>query len=57
MARIEISAALLPNDRAQPILDGRIRAEGGFLDRPADLTVTFQCRKLGHALAPGMRLE
>lgn len=36
---------------------GRIRAEGGFLDRPADLTVTFQCRKLGHVLAPGAELS
>ena len=36
---------------------GRIRAEGGYLDRPADLTVTFQCRKLGHALAPGAALS
>ncbi len=36
---------------------GRIRAEGGFLDRPADLTVTFQSRKLGHALAPGAVLS
>jgi len=36
---------------------GRIRAEGGYLERPADLTVTFQCRKLGHALAPGAALS
>ena len=36
---------------------GRIRAEGGFPDRPADLTVTFQSRKLGHALAPGAELS
>jgi ADP-dependent NAD(P)H-hydrate dehydratase / NAD(P)H-hydrate epimerase len=36
---------------------GRIRAEAGFLDRPADLTVTFQSRKLGHALAPGAELS
>ncbi len=36
---------------------GRVRAEGGYLDRPADLTVTFQSRKLGHALAPGGALS
>jgi ADP-dependent NAD(P)H-hydrate dehydratase / NAD(P)H-hydrate epimerase len=35
---------------------GRIRAEGEYLERPADLTVTFERRKLGHALAPGAAL-
>ncbi|MCC5986433.1 MAG: NAD(P)H-hydrate dehydratase [Pararhodobacter sp.] len=32
---------------------GRVRAEGGYLNRGADLTVTFQAPKLGHALLPG----
>jgi ADP-dependent NAD(P)H-hydrate dehydratase / NAD(P)H-hydrate epimerase len=32
---------------------GRVRAEAGFLDWPADLTVTFQQAKLGHYLAEG----
>lgn len=32
---------------------GRVRAEGGYLDWPADLTVTFQCPKLGHYLGEG----
>ena len=32
---------------------GRVRAEGGYLDAPADLTVTFQCPKLGHYLGEG----
>ncbi|WP_209427843.1 NAD(P)H-hydrate dehydratase [Pararhodobacter sp. SW119] len=36
---------------------GRVRTEGGFLDRPADLTVTFEALKLGHALAPGAVLS
>ncbi len=35
---------------------GCIRAEGGFLEHPADLTVTFAARKLGHVLAPGAAL-
>jgi hydroxyethylthiazole kinase-like uncharacterized protein yjeF len=32
---------------------GRVRAEAGYLDFPADLTVTFQCAKLGHYLDQG----
>jgi ADP-dependent NAD(P)H-hydrate dehydratase / NAD(P)H-hydrate epimerase len=32
---------------------GRVRAEAGFLDWPADLTVSFQRGKLGHYLAEG----
>ncbi len=36
---------------------GRIRAEGGYLDHPAALTVTFQRPKLGHMLADGAALS
>lgn len=32
---------------------GRVRTEGGYLDAPADLTVTFQCPKPGHYLGEG----
>lgn len=32
---------------------GQIRAEGAYLARGADLTVTFQAAKLGHMLLPG----
>lgn len=32
---------------------GRVRAEGGFVDRGADMTVTFERAKLGHFLAEG----
>ncbi len=32
---------------------GQIRAEGAYLDRDADLTVTFQAPKRGHVLLPG----
>ncbi len=32
---------------------GRVRAEGAYLSRGADLTVTFQAPKLGHVLLPG----
>lgn len=32
---------------------GRVRAEGGYLSRPADLTLTFEALKLGHVLDRG----
>ncbi|KPQ06806.1 MAG: putative sugar kinase [Rhodobacteraceae bacterium HLUCCA12] len=32
---------------------GKIRAEGAFLRRPADLTLTFEAMKLGHVLDSG----
>jgi len=32
---------------------GKIRADGGYPQRPADLTVTFESRKLGHVLDAG----
>ncbi|MGZ9809579.1 NAD(P)H-hydrate dehydratase [Pseudoroseicyclus sp. H15] len=32
---------------------GQVLSEGDFLDRPADLTVSFQAAKLGHVLTPG----
>lgn len=32
---------------------GRVRAEGGYLTRPADLTLTFEALKLGHVLDQG----
>nr|WP_277818378.1 NAD(P)H-hydrate dehydratase [Gemmobacter straminiformis] len=32
---------------------GAVRAEGGYLDHPAALTVTFQAAKLGHHLGAG----
>ncbi|WP_333828662.1 NAD(P)H-hydrate dehydratase [Pararhodobacter sp.] len=32
---------------------GRVRAEGGYLDRPADMTLTFESLKLGHVLDAG----
>lgn len=35
---------------------GQVCAEGGYLDRGADLTVTFQTPKSGHMLAPGATL-
>ncbi len=36
---------------------GRVRSEGGYLDRPADLTVTFERPKLGHHLDPAAALS
>lgn len=36
---------------------GRVRARDGFLDWPADLTVSFQRAKLGHYLAEGGALR
>ena len=36
---------------------GRIRADAGFLDRPATMTVTFDSPRLGHMLADGARLS
>ena len=36
---------------------GRIRSEGGFLDRPIDLTVTFERPRLGHMLDAGAGLS
>jgi ADP-dependent NAD(P)H-hydrate dehydratase / NAD(P)H-hydrate epimerase len=36
---------------------GRVRAQDGFLDWPADLTVSFQRAKLGHYLAEGGALR
>jgi hydroxyethylthiazole kinase-like uncharacterized protein yjeF len=32
---------------------GRVRSEGGYLDRPADLTVTFDSQRPGHVLDAG----
>jgi len=32
---------------------GRVRSEGGYLTRPADLTLTFEALKLGHVLDQG----
>ncbi len=32
---------------------GRVRAEGGYVTRPADLTLTFEALKLGHVLDQG----
>jgi ADP-dependent NAD(P)H-hydrate dehydratase / NAD(P)H-hydrate epimerase len=36
---------------------GRIRAEAGYLDRPASLTVTFDSPRLGHMLGDGAMLS
>ena len=36
---------------------GRVRSEGGYLDWPADLTVTFERAKLGHHLDQGAALS
>ncbi|WP_342711198.1 NAD(P)H-hydrate dehydratase [Gemmobacter aquatilis] len=36
---------------------GRVRAEGGYIERAADLTVTFEAPKLGHMLAEGGALS
>lgn len=36
---------------------GRVRAEAGYLDRGADLTVTFQAAKCGHHLAEAPALS
>ena len=36
---------------------GRVRADGGFIERAADLTVTFERAKLGHVLDEGARLS
>ncbi|MDT8856068.1 NAD(P)H-hydrate dehydratase [Paracoccaceae bacterium Fryx2] len=36
---------------------GRVLATGGYIDRAADLTVTFQHMKLGHVLADGAGLS
>lgn len=36
---------------------GRVRATGGFLEWPADLTVTFQRPKLGHYLDAGAQMS
>lgn len=36
---------------------GRIRAQGGFLDWPVDLTVSFERAKLGHYLGEGAGLS
>lgn len=35
---------------------GRVLSQGGYIDRPVDLTVTFQTLKLGHVLAEGAAL-
>jgi hydroxyethylthiazole kinase-like uncharacterized protein yjeF len=35
---------------------GRIRADGGYLDRPVALTVTFDSPRLGHMLGEGAQL-
>ncbi|NDV01144.1 NAD(P)H-hydrate dehydratase [Pseudoroseicyclus tamaricis] len=35
---------------------GQVLSEAPFVERPADLTVTFQAPKLGHVLTPGARL-
>lgn len=51
----EAGAALVAVDILSGISadDGRVMAEGGFVTRAADLTVTFQAPKLGHVLLPG----
>jgi len=36
---------------------GRIRADAGYLDRPATMTVTFDSPRLGHMLADAARLS
>lgn len=36
---------------------GRVRSEAGYLDRPAELTVTFERAKLGHHLGQGAEMS
>ncbi|WP_444666446.1 NAD(P)H-hydrate dehydratase [Cereibacter changlensis] len=36
---------------------GRVRSAGGYLDRPARLTVSFERPRLGHMLEPGASLS